>query len=194
MVASSTALRAAVAVGLAAGALSALGKAHLGAGTLAELANSLSTWLVAPFLVGALTGSRRSAAFAGFTTSAMQLAGFYVVAHLQGIGTTGALVAFWTASAVAGGPIFGVAGQLWRTTARGPGMAVLAGVFIAEGLYAYLHQRQQYVTGVVWIAIGLTLALGSSRGRIEQWRWLGLAVPLGVAGEVFVTTVLNRLS
>src|ERR1041385_184945 len=52
-------------------------------------------------------------------------------------------------------------------------MAGLAGVFIAEGLYAYLVQRQQYVTGVVWIAIGLTLALVSSRGRVEQWRWAG---------------------
>src|SRR4051794_37348063 len=93
----------AIGVGLVAGALSALGQAHLD-GTLDAFANSLSTWLVAPFVVGGLAASRGEAALAGCLTSASQLAGYYVLAHE----TTAALVAFWVGCALIGGPIFGL--------------------------------------------------------------------------------------
>ena len=64
-----------------------------------------------------------------------QLLGYYFVAHVQGVGTTGSLVAFWAACALLGGPVFGVAGTLRRSSSarQGLGMAVLAGVFVAEG-------------------------------------------------------------
>ena len=144
-----TALVAAVGAGLVAGALSSLGRAHLD-GTLDAFANSVSTWLVAPFLIGMLAPSRRSAAVAGLVTCACQIAGYYLVDYLQGVRTTGSLIAFWTACAVVGGPVFGIAGQLWRTAAprlKGLGMAALAGVFVAEGLYAFGHQQHRYLRG-----------------------------------------------
>ena len=72
-------------------------------------------------------------------------------------------------------------------------MAILAGVFVAEGLYAYLHQLHHYVTGALWIVFGVALALLSSRGRVAQLRWLGLTVPLGVSGEIGLTVFLHRL-
>jgi hypothetical protein len=189
-----TALLAAVAVGTAVGALSALSQAHL-QGTLNALVNSTSTWLVAPFLIGALAVTRRGAAAAGVATCAAQLAGYYLVAHLRGIGTTGSLVAFWTACAVVGGPVFGIAGRQWRSASpplRGLGSAVLAGVFIAEGLYTYVHEQHHYLTGALWIAVGLTVAVLAGRGRGEPLRWLGVTVPLGIAGEVALTEVLHR--
>ncbi len=163
---------AAVGAGLLVGALSAIDV------TPEVLANSISTWLVAPFLVGTLAATRRGAAAAGFTTCAAQLAGFYLVAPSSSAG----LVAFWTACAIVGGPIFGVAGRSWRSG----GLTLLAGVFIAEGLYAYAYQQHHYLAGALWIAIGLALA---SRG---QWRWLGLIVPLGLAGEAALTSILQR--
>lgn len=170
-----TVLLAAAAAGLGFGALSAFGQAQL-EGTLEAFPNSISTWLLAPFLVGMLASTRRDAALAGVVTCALELAGYYAVNAVQGIGTTAALVVFWTACAVAGGPLFGAAGQLWRTGTprlKGLGMAVLAGVFIAEGAYAFTHQEQRYAAGGLWIAIGVALALLSSRGRGEQLRWLG---------------------
>jgi hypothetical protein len=185
---------AAVGAGLLPGMLSSIGRAHLD-GTLDAFANSTSTWLVAPFLVGTLAATRRGAATAGLVTCAFQLLGYYLIDHLQGIATTGSHVAFWTACALIGGPAFGLAGQLWRTAVprlEGLGVAVLAGVFVAEGLYAYVHQLRYYLTGALWIAIGVTLALLASRGRAEHWRWLGLTVPLGVAGEVILTALLHR--
>jgi hypothetical protein len=187
-------LLAAVGTGLAVGALSSVGRAHLD-GTLDAFPNSTSTWLVAPFLVGSLAASRRGAAAAGLATCVFQLVGYYVVDHLRGVGTPGSLIAFWTACAVVGGPVFGLAGVHWRTAAprvRGLGIAVLAGIFVAEGVYAYLHQQHQYRTGALWIALGVTLAVLSSRGRVEQLRWLALTVPLGIAGEAALTAALHR--
>jgi hypothetical protein len=176
--------------GLTVGVLSSIGRAHLD-GTLDAFANSVSTWLVAPFVVGALAVTRRGAAAAGLATCAAQIVGYYAVDHLQGVRTPGSLIAFWTLCAVLGGPVFGIAGRLCRE-AKGLGVAVLAGVFVAEGLYAYLHQLHQYVTATLWIGFGVALALLTSRGRVEHLRWLGLTVPLGVAGEVGLTAVLHR--
>ena len=91
-------------------------------------------------------------------------------------------MAFWTACALVGGPLFGLAGRLWRTAAperKGLGMAILAGVFVAEGLYAYWHQLHHHLTAALWIGIGAALALLAGRERIVQLRWLGLTIPLG---------------
>jgi hypothetical protein len=184
----------AVVAGLAAGALSSIGRAHFD-GTLDAFANSVSTWLVAPFLVGGLAATRRGAAAAGVAACAAQIVGYYVVADMIGAGTAGSLIAFWTACALVGGPMFGVTGHLWRTAAphlNGLGIAALAGVFVAEGVYAYVHQQHQYRTGALWIGLGGALAVLSSRARLEQLRWLGLTVPLGLAGEAGLTAILNR--
>lgn len=182
----------AVSAGLVAGALSFVGQERLD-GTLDAFANAISMWLVAPFFVGAVTTTRTQAAATGVLTCAAQLAGYYLVASVRDFETTGSLVAFWAACAVVGGPVFGVAGHLWRHgPLRGLGIAVLAGAFVAEGLYAYGHQLDDYVTAVVWIAIGLTFALLAGRGRAEHLRWLGLTIPLGVAGEIVLATVLHR--
>ena len=180
--------------GLAVGALSSIGQTYLD-GTLNAFVNSASAWLVAPFAVGALMVTRRGAAVAGLSTCALQLVGYYVTAHLRGYSVGGSIVIFWVACAVAGGPVFGLAGHLWRRAEprlRGLGMAVLAGVFLAEGLYSYLHELRYYATAALWVAIGAGLALLSSRGRVLELRWLALTVPLGVGGEIALTAILHR--
>lgn len=177
-----------VIVGLVSGALGALGQGYLD-GTLEAFFNSLSTWLIAPFVVGMLATTRREAAVAGLATCAFQLAGYYVVAPVWGFASSASLVAFWFASALVGGPIFGAAGHLCRNAEpRGLGIAMLAGAFVAEGLYAYAHQQHAYLTGALWVTIGVAL----TRGRPQPLRWLGVTVPVGLAGEAAVTTVLTR--
>src|SRR5262245_13414257 len=185
---------AAVVVGLAVGAFGAIGHAHFD-GTLDALANSLSTWLLAPFVVGTFAATRRGAAVAGVVTCGFELLGYYVVVYTEEFATTASLVAFWALAALVGGPLFGMAGQLWRSAPsrlRGLGSAALAGVFVAEGLYAYVHQQHRYFTGALWIVVGVGIAALAGRGRADQLRWLGLTVPLGLAGEVVVTAVLER--
>jgi hypothetical protein len=183
-----------VVLGLAVGSLTSFGQGHL-SGVLDAFVNSASAWLIAPFIVGALMSSRRGAVAAGLTTCGLQLVGYYVTAHIRGYPAGGAIVAFWAACAVAGGPIFGLAGHLWRTPPprlRGLGAAVMAAAFLSEGLWSYLHQLRYDATAALWIAIGVGVALLFSRGRLTDLRWLGLTLPIALAGEIALTTIYRQ--
>ena len=176
--------------GLAVGVLTSLGQAHL-SGVLNAFVNSASAWLVAPFFVGSRMRSDRGAAAAGLAVCLLQLAGYVVTAQLRGFTSGSALVVFWTVCAVAGGPVFGIAGRLWRTRTdrlRGLGAAVLAAAFLSEGLWLYGHELRYYRTAAVWIAIGLVVALTMAHGLRER-RWLALTLLAGLTGEVLLTQI-----
>jgi hypothetical protein len=139
--------------------------------------------------------SRRGAAAAGLSTCGLQLVGYYVTAHVRGHSAGGAIVVFWAACAIAGGPIFGVAGHLWRTSPprlKGLGAAVLAAAFLGEGLWSYLHELRYYATAALWIAIGVAVALLGARGRLADLRWLGLTLPVALVGEIALTTIYRQ--
>jgi hypothetical protein len=185
---------AAVLAGLAVGCLTSFGQKHLD-GALSAFVNSASAWLVVPFFAGALMSTVTGAAAAGLTTCALQLVGYYVTAHLRGIPSGGAIVAFWAACAVVGGPVFGAAGHLWRTDRggrRGLGAAVLASVFLAEGLWTYVHTLHYYSTAALWLSIGVVLAVVLVRGRLTELRWLALTLPIGLAGEVALSVIYRQ--
>jgi hypothetical protein len=184
----------AVVVGLAVGFLTFFGQGHLD-GALNAFVNSASAWLVAPFAVGALMATPRGAAAAGAATCALQLVGYYINAHLHGLATGNAILVFWGLCAVVGGPVFGLAGHIWRAAPerlQGLGAAVLAGAFLAEGLWSYLHELHYYSTAALWISIGAAIALLSTRGRLRELRWLVLTLPLGLLGEVVLTAVYSQ--
>ena len=134
-------------VGLLAGCVAALVRLHVPEWP-DVFVNSISTWLLLPFLVGAITGSAARAVLA----SVAQLAAFYVVAGVGGLGTTVGLVVVWTVFAVGGGSVFGLAGRAWRHG----GLALLAGVFVLEGVLD---------TGWRWVAIGVGLLVVSALPR-----------------------------
>ena len=186
------AARAALAVtsGLVVGALTSFGQSHLD-GAPSALVNSASAWLVAPFLVGAAMRSDRGAALAGFTACGLQLVAYAVTSELRGFSYGAAIVAFWAICAVLGGPLFGLAGRLWRTRTgdlRGLGGAALPSAFVAEGLWTYLHELRYYATAALWLAIGTLLAVALTRGLIER-RWLPATLMAGLLGEVALTQV-----
>lgn len=129
--------------GLVAGCVAALVRLHV-PGWPDAFVNSISTWLLLPFLVGAFTASAARAVLA----SVAQLAAFYVVAGVGGLGTTVGLVVVWTVFAVGGGAVFGVVGQRWRVG----GLSLLGAVFVLEGLLD---------TGWMWVATGVVLVLST---------------------------------
>jgi Family of unknown function (DUF6518) len=179
-----------VIVGLAVGCLTSVGQTYLN-GALNPFVNSASAWLVAPFALGACMATRRGAPAAGFSVCTLQLVGYYVTAQVRGFPASHAIVAFWAACALLGGPIFGVAGHLWRTgrrSTRGLGGAVLPAAFLAEGLWVYVHELHYYWSAAVWLSIGLVLALALGRGLVER-RWLALTVPLGLVAEVLLSQI-----
>jgi hypothetical protein len=172
--------------GLAVGVLTALGQREL-RGLLEPFVNSVSAWLVVPFLLGTLMQTRLGAGAAGLAAAMLQLLGFYVTARLRGFPESAEMIAFWTACGVIGGPLFGIAAHLeWRgrRSWRGIGLAALAGVFFAEGVWTYIEQQHRWGLGGVWVVVALGLALLIPRGR--ALRWLGLLVPLALVCEVAV--------
>src|SRR5262249_51584158 len=94
----------------------------------------------------------------------------------------------WGACALVGGPIFGVAGHLWRHGARGLGGAVLPAAFIAEGLWVYLHELRYTSTALLWLGIGAVTAIVLCRPWWEL-RWLAVTVPVGLAGEIVLSQI-----
>ncbi|HEY5197906.1 MAG TPA: DUF6518 family protein [Solirubrobacteraceae bacterium] len=178
------------AVGLAVGCLTSFGQTYLG-GALNAFVNSASAWLVVPFAVGACMASVRGAGAAGLAVCGWQLAGYELTAHLRGFPALWSLIVFWAACAVVGGPVFGVGGRLWRAgrpDVRGLGAAVLASVFLAEGLWLYIHELHYYTTALIWIGIG-TLVGGSLLHGLREYRWLAVTLPLGLVGEVVLTRI-----
>jgi hypothetical protein len=138
--------------------------------------------------------TRIGAAAAGLTTCALQVIAYYATAHARGYATSSALVLFWVLCAVAGGPLFGFAGHLWRTGSRrfrGLGGTALSAVFAAEGLWVYRHQLHYNSTAALWLAIALALLIVAAP-RPRELRWLALTFPAALIGEIAVSIVYRH--
>ena len=109
--------------GCTVGVLTSLGQGHLGA-PMDAFVNSASAWLVVPFLVGSRVSSRRGALAAGFIACTLQVVGYYAVTELRGLAAGGAILVFWSACAVIGGPVFGGSKPLERIGRCGPACRV----------------------------------------------------------------------
>jgi hypothetical protein len=173
-----------IVAGLAVGVLTAIGQRELH-GLLEPFVNSVSAWLVVPFLLGALMQTRRGAGAAGLVAAMLELVGFYVTVRLRGFPESSEMILFWTTCGVIGGPLFGIAAHLeWhgRRWWRGVGLGALAGAFFAEGVWTYIEQQHRWGLGGVWVAVALGLVLLIPRGR--ALRWLCLLLPLSLAGQI----------
>jgi hypothetical protein len=181
-----------VIVGLAVGALTSFGQTYLDR-PFAAFCNSASAWLVAPVLLGALMATRRGAAIAGFATCMLQVIGYYATAHLRGFAAGNAILAFWTLCALVGGPLFGMAGHIWRTESRrlrGLGGTALPAAFLAEGIWLYHHVLHYESTAVLWIVVGVVLVVFS--WRPVELRWLALTLPAGLVAEIVLGVVYRQ--
>lgn len=101
----------------------------------AAFVDSGSIWLLAPFGIGALQTSRRADATTGMVCCALQVAGYDIAA-----GSGAATSWQWFLMALLSGPLFGLAGYIWRhgrPGLQGFGPAVLAATFITEGVLSW---------------------------------------------------------
>ena len=181
-----------VVLGLAVGGLTSVGQTYLDR-PFAAFCNSASAWLVAPFLVGTLIPTRRSAATAGLVTCVLELVGYYITSRARGFAAGDAILAFWTLCALVGGPLFGVAGHTWRTGSRklrGLGGTALPAAFLAEGLWLYHHELHYESTAILWLAVAATLLVPS--WRPVEFRWLPLTLASGLVAEMIVSVAYRQ--
>ena len=174
-------------IGFANGLLSLLAFGTLGAGWN-TLGNSGAIWLLVAFGVGALMPTA-GLAIAGATASLVgSVVWFYMAAHyVVGMPISSAGIAVWLIASVTGGPLYGLAGHWWR---RGPGarhvvgLALMGGVFIAEGVFTLLHDPLVPIVG--WVAVGVGALFTIALARSTRDRLLGLVALPVVAGLAVV--------
>jgi hypothetical protein len=152
-------LGAAVAIGLAIGVVTSFAQAWLAA-PWSALANSASPWLAGGFAAGALQARRGTAVTAGLSACVLEVVSYYVASVARGFSVSHVSIIFWTVCALAGGPLFGLAGWACRHgtgRARAIGAAFLPGTFIAEALGAYLPRLHYGVDAALYLVIGAVL-------------------------------------
>ncbi len=178
----------ALAVGLVVGAATSGAQTLLGGSAFAGLANAVSPWVVAPFLLGATGRGRRSAAALGVLGCVAEVAGYYLTAALRGFGVGWGPVLLWVVAGLVAGVAFGLAGHSWRTAVgreRGLGAALLVAVWACEAVVTYGVALGYAGSAVVFgaVAVLLLVLLGRFRRQLTAvLRWLVPAVGLGVAG------------
>jgi len=186
----------AVFIGLGVGALTQIGQSVLPDG-FSQLANSISPWVTVAFVMGALLApTARWAALAGFLTLVFALVGYYALVWVRfGYTGGGSSLILWSLGAIAGGLVLGPAGWSWRNTRdwrRIAAIALLAAVYVAEGLYLVIILPNAAV-GVAFAVVGLLIPLligGSWRERAYAWLGLVPALLLGALGY-FVFAALS---
>jgi hypothetical protein len=165
----------AVAVGLAAGALTEWLVPHLPF-SLEPLGNSAAPWVLVAFVV-ALTarGMRESLMLAVVTLLALVL-GFYVVEAGRGWGVSRQQVALWCVASAAIGPLVGLAAGWVRHPGRmtAPlGAGILGGLLAGEALWGLTGLRLSsparywHVQLVLGVGLAVGLTLWRSRRRLR---------------------------
>lgn len=182
---------------LIAGLVAAVGVANalltlLAFGTLGEgwntLGNSGALWLLVAFAVGALMPTAGLAVAAATASLVGSVVWFYVAAHyLVGMPVSSAGIAIWLIASVAGGPLYGLAGRWWRhgVDARHViGLALMGGVFMAEGVFALIHDPRLPIVG--WVAVTIGVVFAVALARTSRDRILGLVALPVIAGLALV--------
>ncbi len=187
-------------VGLATGVVSQFAQDLLPDGW-SQIGNAISPWLLVAFLLGSVMPDRRWAAGAGVAALLLAVVGFFATTTIRfGIGGgTGALV-FWTLGSLVGGSVFGLAGQLWRTSEdtriRAAAVGLVAAVFVAEGVYLRGILSDPAV-GTGFIVAGAIVPLVLGRGLRERGLAYLAALPwlvLGALGYVVFLAIYGATS
>ena len=157
------------------------------------LVNAASPWLTTAFVAGALQPRLRTALWAGLGATMLQVVAYYATADLRGFGVSARYLTLWSACAVAGGPVFGVAGHLWRRAApAGLGAALLVAAWASEAVLVYAVRLGYTSSAVLFGGVAALLALGLAQHR-GQWvgvaRWSVPAVMAGAAGQALLVLV-----
>jgi hypothetical protein len=133
-------------------------------GGWSTLANSGAVWLVFAFVAGSLMRSDLAAAAAGAGTLTGAVIGYYAAVPIvvEGAAANTRSVAIWTGTALIGGPVFGLAGRWWRRGSlaeRAIALALLSGVFVAEGLNDVRYVPTVRTAGWALLVVGLLIPM-----------------------------------
>ncbi|MFB9906409.1 DUF6518 family protein [Allokutzneria oryzae] len=161
------------------------------------LANSGAVWLTVALVLGmVLPGlTTVTALLSGAAVEIALVLGYYGAAPLAGYASSPRSVLLWCLVGVVGGPVFTLAGALWRQR-RWPWLAggLFGGIWVGEGIHVLgLTEQSGYgPTGWVQIVVGVVVAL--ALGRSTWDRLLALASTAGGAVAMMAAEKLIELA
>lgn len=178
-------------IGFIVGILTVIGQAYL-PGSLNSLANLGPVWLLAAFFVSAMGDRVWKSMVAGWLCLTGMVGGYYWFEsvwnhHAFGIGRW---MMVWLLIAIVAGVIFGYAGYLWRHRDHRwhcLGSALLAGVFLTDGINMLIHYESyshMIPVPVTEIVVGALLILALERGKRDRMRAYLALVPVVVVGLI----------
>jgi Family of unknown function (DUF6518) len=156
-------------------------------GSWNQIVTSGAVWLLAAFLAGSARPVYRRTAYrwaaaGGLVVLVSALGGYSLVAVL--LGDVAHALLFWGGVAMVGGPVFGAAGQAWRSQdirRRVVGLALLGAAFASQG-WQMISYKQDPLAGWMTIGIGLVLTILLARSMKERlYSLLGLLPLTGLA-------------
>jgi hypothetical protein len=170
-----------LAAGLALGVVTMFGQTWLDGPWLA-LVNSGALWLLPAFVAGSAMRSNVAAAAAGSGLLIAAVVGYYgsVSFVVEGAHANSRSVAIWVATALVGGPVYGIAGRWWRRSRSWRAwvaLGLLGGAFVAEGA-ARLRGGYDHSAGLAMVAAGLLLPLVLGRSGRDRLFGLFVTVPV----------------
>jgi hypothetical protein len=148
-------------IGVAIGAATSVGQAHLSL-PWSSLVNSASPWLLGGFVAGAIQQRQRTGIAAGLLACVTEVVAYYAVTQARGYPARGSEVAFWVVTALIGGPLFGWGGWAWR---RGParlrpvGAGLAGATFLAEAVGTYDLRLHYESTVILYLLVGVALTV-----------------------------------
>lgn len=173
------------------GVLTVIGQAYL-PGNLNSLANLGPVWLVPAFFVSAAGDRVGKSMIEGWLSLSGMVMGYYWFESVWNVHAffVGRWMTVWLVIAVVAGAIFGAAGYLWRHRDHRwhrLGSALLAGVFLADGINMLLHYASyshMIAVPIAEVVIGALLILLLEKGRRDTIRAYGALIPVVVIGLI----------
>ncbi|MDT0329843.1 DUF6518 family protein [Nocardiopsis lambiniae] len=159
-------------------------------------ANSGAVWAAAAFVAGAVGAAARpwECAVAGLLTQWGAVIGYYGGTSLMWLGAQDLWAPLvWMAAGAVSGPLFGLAGAVWRKRDgwwRAGAIALLGAVLAAEGVFKLVnHEHFTHMMGTAWtqtlLGPAVPLLLGDGwKGRARALAVLAALIPLGVGVHV----------
>ncbi len=182
-----------VASGLVLGFLTLLGQKWLHGAWLAAV-NSGALWLLPAFVAGSFMRTDSTAAAAGAVLLIAAVVGYYAPVPLvvQGAAASSRSVAIWIATALVGGPVYGLAGPVVAPAAR---VAVVGSAGtprrgVPRRGRGAAPRRERRCGRMTTVAVGLALPL--ALGRSARDRAIGLVATVPVVALTAVAyAVIN---